>query len=275
MKRLTIVSLILVFSVFLGGDLYSQALIKKIKSKVEDKAADKAADKAVDRIFGKEPAKNEPSATTPSTGDQKSTGTSGSRARPTQNNEGGGLTNTPVDVKESIKSARTAMESKNYPDAKYSVKQAIQAVEIEIGHNILKSMPDNADGLPKIGEEDNVVCNGIGFAGLLIHRVYSTKDKELTVEIVNDATMLMGINMYLNNAGMRETQNDNSMKQVKYKGNPGVLQFDQSSGYSLDVPFGQSSLFIVKGVNYKSEGDFMKAAEVFDLEKIKLELGEK
>ncbi|MHC1705997.1 MAG: hypothetical protein AB9842_00605 [Bacteroidales bacterium] len=270
MKRLSILSMIFVFSLLGPGELHAQALIKKIKSKVEDKAVDKA----VDKVFGKETPKSDQKQSEQDSDSEKNTSTSKSRKKPTQNNETGGLSKASVDVKENIKSARTAAETKNYPDARYSIQQAIQGIEIEIGQNILKSLPETADGLPKIADEDQVICKGIGFAGLFINRVYGSDDKELSVEIVNDATMLMGINMYLGNPGMGN-QSDNNMKQLKYKGYPSVMQFDQSEGYSLNVPFGQTSLFIVKGVNYKNEADFTKAAELFDLEKIKLELGEK
>lgn len=272
MKRLLIISMTLAFSFTLGSELYSQNLLKKIKNKVEDKTVDKA----VDKVFGKDADKNK---TTTNTNDDTNNNNMGaantsSRARPTQNSEGGGLSKTNTDVKGSINEAKTAVAAKKYPDARYSVRQAIQAVELEIGQNILKSLPDKANDLPKLPEEDKVTSNGIGFQGLFITRVYSAKDKELSIEILNDATMLMGINMYLNNPGMGG-DNENNGKRIKYKDYPGLLQFDKSSGYALSVPFGQTSLFVVKGVNFKDEAEFMASANLFDLEKIKTELGEK
>ena len=63
-------------------------------------------------------------------------------------------------------------------------------------------------------------------------------------------------------------------KQVKFKGYPGILQYDDYSGYTLSVPFGQSSVFIAGGINFAEEQEIMAAADVIDIEKIKKELGE-
>ena len=52
------------------------------------------------------------------------------------------------------------------------------------------------------------------------------------------------------------------------------MQFDNSSGYTLSVPFGQSSIMVVNGINYKSESEIMAAADNIDIESIKQKLGE-
>ena len=192
-----------------------------------------------------------------------------------KNTEKGGLTSTPPDVKQNIASARTAFAGKKYGEAKFAVKQALLGVELEIGQNLLKSLPDKVDGLPKVPEEDQVKSSGAGFIGLQIDRVFRDDKKELALNILNDANISMGINMYLNNPGYSSQGNSEGKKTVMFKGNKGLLEFNEDEGYTLHVPIGQTSLFIVKGVNYKSEADFMNAANQFDIQKIKTELGEK
>ena len=67
---------------------------------------------------------------------------------------------------------------------------------------------------------------------------------------------------------------DQNQKQVKFKGYNGVLEYNEGSGYKLSVPFGQSSVMIVEGVNYADEKEIMSSAEEFDIDNIKKELGE-
>lgn len=267
MNNRRIISLLFLLSLFLSYQGFSQNFLKKVQSKAEDQA--------VKKIFKEDSKKDKSTYSTNNQSDSIAQKGSASRRKSVQNTEGEGLSKTAPDVNNSIKSAKTAYDAKNYADARYSVRQAIQGVELEIGQNILKSLPDKADGLPKDEQEDVVNNTGVGFAGLTIQRVYHTDNKELTVSIMNDAVMLMGINMYLDNPGYASNESSNNAKQVQYNEYKGILQFEQSSGYTLSVPFGQNSLFVVKGVNYKNENDLMTAAKLFDLEKIKTELGEK
>ena len=59
-----------------------------------------------------------------------------------------------------------------------------------------------------------------------------------------------------------------------YKNYKALLVYDESSGYSLNIPFGQTSLLVFDGVNFENEQEIMEAANEFDLEKIKKQLGE-
>jgi hypothetical protein len=58
------------------------------------------------------------------------------------------------------------------------------------------------------------------------------------------------------------------------KGYRAIIEYSEGSGYELSVPIGQSSIIVFKGVNFASEAEMMKAAEVFDIDGIKKELGE-
>lgn len=243
------------FLLFINSNINAQgSLLYKIKNKAEDKV--------VDKIFNEK--ENKPA--------NNSTPTSSSK---TENNKGGGLSNTAPDVKENIAAAKTAYAASNFSDARYSTRQAIMGIELEIGQNILKSLPDKADGLPKDPEDDQVTSSGVGFVGLLIQRAYREKDKELKIVIQNDAAMFSAVNMYLGNGGYASSSNNQNHKQTKFKGYPAVIQYEESSGYTLSVPFGQSSIAVISGVNYSNENTFTAAANEFDIEKIKKELGEK
>ncbi len=252
---------------FAGEMAYSQSFIKKIKSKTEDKA--------IEKIFGKEnPDQNGQNGQNGQDGQngQSSFPESGSSGN-MNNTRGGGLSNTAPDVKANINDAGTSFEDKKYDDARFSVRQAILGIELEIGKQILKDLPENISGLQKVDEEDNVTSSGIGFVGLIIERKYRKGDQELRITIGNDAGLLSAANIYLTSGTYASTQDQNH-KQVKFKDNRALLEYDESSGYKLSVPFGQSSILIAEGINFASEKEIMEAADKIDIDKIKKELGE-
>lgn len=248
-----------------GNGAFSQGFLGKLKEKVEKKVVDKVVgdDKKTDNTSNQ------------STATEQSSTTSSKSGSTVKNTKGGGLVNTPPDVSQNIKDANDAFTAKNYNDAKYSIRQALLGVEMEIGQKVLKSLPESVSGLDKIAEDDKVVGNSLGLVGLTIQRNYQKGDKQLKVSIGNDAAMLSAVTLYLDNAAYTGQNNDKNVKRTKFKGYRAILKYDESSGYTLSVPFGQSSVMIFEGVNFSDENDLMKAANNFDIEKIKSDLGEK
>ncbi len=262
MKKIQILLFHLLLFAFIAGQQgYSQGILNKIKNKGEDKA--------VDKLFGDDKNKQN----TGSDNSSVSTNSGNSSSSTVSNTKGSGLNNTAPDVSANIKDAETAFNGKKYTDARFAVRQAILGIELEIGKNILKGLPDEIDNLPKIDEEDNVTSSGIGFVGLIIERTYRKDDKQLKITIGNDAAMLSAVNMYLSSGAYASTQDQNH-KQVTYKEYHGILEYDEGSGYKLSVPFGQSSILVAEGVNFENEQEIMDAANKIDIDSIKKELGE-
>ena len=73
----------------------------------------------------------------------------------------------------------------------------------------------------------------------------------------------------------QQTGGEQNWKQTKIKGLRAVIEYNESSGYKLSAPLGQTSLLIYEGINFANEQEFMKAAEQIDIDKIKKQLGEK
>jgi hypothetical protein len=63
-------------------------------------------------------------------------------------------------------------------------------------------------------------------------------------------------------------------KQVRVKGNKGVIEYDDSKGYTLVISIGQVSGIVWECINFATEQEVMKAAESFDIDGIKKMLGE-
>ena len=85
---------------------------------------------------------------------------------------------------------------------------------------------------------------------------------------------MAGINAYLAGGYAQTNNGQQNWKQTKVKGYKAIVEYDESSGYKLSVPIGQSSLIVWEGINYASEQEMMSAANAFDIDGIKKMLGE-
>lgn len=246
-----------------------QGFINKLKQKA-DEAASKALEKKVKEKTGIN-TEEEQNSGNPADGNQSSQSSSG---RPT-NKGGGGLISTPPDVNQNLADAETSYKAGSYGEARYAVQQAMVGVELEIGRKVLESMPETVSGLPKVTENDQVTSTGYGWAGLTIHREYLKDDKQLTATVANNSVWMSAVNMYMANGGYAQTTNgEQNWKQTKVKGYKAIIEYDESSGYKLSVPLGQTSLLVWEGINFASEQEMMAAANAFDIDGIKKMLGE-
>ncbi|HTI61074.1 hypothetical protein [Mucilaginibacter sp.] len=238
----------------------SQGLFKKLKDKVN-----KVVDKEVDKKAGIPP-------------DNQSAGNSSSSSPGGPVNKGGaGLTNTaPPDVKAQMAEAETAHAAKNYSDARYSLQQALMGVEIQLGRQILKSLPPTVDTLNADTAQDVVMSTQWGWSNLSIHRVWkNTADKQMTVTVGNAGVYAGLATLYFSNAGMMEANGSKqNFKQVRVKGNKAIIQYEDSKGYTLIVSLGQTSMTVWECINFANEQEVMAAANSFDIDGIKKMLGE-
>lgn len=239
-------------------------LLKKLKEKANN-ALEKKIDKKVEDQTGV------------STGDNSSSTSSNNSSRPT-NTKGAGLKNTePPDVVAAMNDAGKSFDSKSYSDARYAVQQALIGIELQLGRQLLKSLPTNVDGLTADTSQDKVVSTQWGWNNLTIQRIYSDgKDKQMTLTIGNNLLYTGLVNAYFNNAyAVQANDKDQNAKQVKVQGNKALITFDADKGYSLIVPVGQSSMVVWEDVNFATEDEVMSAANKFNIEEIKKSLGEK
>jgi hypothetical protein len=252
---------------FLVSAVNGQGFLKKIKQKAEQ-AADKVVDKKADNATGQND--------NAGTGSTDSSPANGPGKSKPANKGGQGLVSTPPNVNENLVSAETSFKASQYSDARYAVQQAMLGVEMEIGKKILEGLPETISGLKKDASADQVTSTGWGWAGLTIQREYNEGDRQLSFTIANNAVWMQAINMYLTNSGYMQTSGgEQKWKQTKVQNQKAVIEYDQSSGYKLSVPLGQTSLLVYQGVNFGSEKDFMGAVNAINIEGIRKQLGEK
>ncbi len=150
------------------------------------------------------------------------------------------------------------------------------SVELQIGKQVLQSLPQTVNGLQKDTMQNKVMSTSWGWNNLTIQSVYKKADQQMTVTIGNNSFYSGFVNLYFNNAGMQTSNNGNNtnVKQTRVKGNKAVISYDDSKGYSLLVPLGQASLIVWECVNFPDEASVMNAANAFDIDGIKKMLGE-
>ncbi|MGZ3937602.1 MAG: hypothetical protein ACXVLT_02740 [Flavisolibacter sp.] len=247
-----------------------QGILKKIKDKAQQ-AADKVVDKKIDDAVGNNSNNGNSNSAPP---DMSSVGRSGKPS----NKGGEGLISTPPNVNDNLSSAETAFKAGKYSDARYSVRQAMLGVEMEIGKKILDGLPATVSGLDKDASGDKVTSAGwgMGWSGLTIQRDYRKDDKQLSFTIANNALWMQAVNMYFNNAGYMQTSGgEQKWKQLKVQDEKAIIEYDASTGYKLSVPVGQTTLLVFEGVNFANEQDFMSAVNQINIPSIKTQLGEK
>lgn len=271
MKKITIIAASLGIAMLINIDTSAQGFLKKLKDKASD-VANKTFDKKVDKAVGIDNGSEVNNSS--STGN--ATNTTSSRSGKPSNKVGEGLKNTtPPDVNQQITDAETASSAGNFSEARYSIQQALLGIEIQMGKQILKSLPATVNDIAKDTAEDRVISTQWGWANLTIQRVYRKDDKEFSVLVGNNSAYSGFMNIlfagnYTQSNG--ETQN---FKQIKVKGNKAVIKFDDNDGYTVLVQLGQSGMITFQGINFATEQEVMTAVNAFDIDGIKKMLGEK
>ena len=250
---------ILSMALCLSYSTASGQLLNKIKQKVENKAEDVIDD----ALRGKKE-------------DEGNVGSPTSSEGSARNKGGAGLVTTPPDVDQNLADAETSFSAAKYGEARYALQQAMLGVEMEIGQELLKSLPDEISGLPKDESADQVTSTGWGWVGLTIMRRYKGGDEqEFKVTMANNSVWLSAANAYLTNSGYAQTTGgEQQWKQTKIQDYRAIIEYDDYSGYKLSVPVGQSSIVVFEGINFETEQQMMDAANTVQLNDIKAKLGE-
>jgi hypothetical protein len=193
------------------------------------------------------------------------------------NTTGGGLSNTPPpDVLTNIATAQKLGTDSNFSNARYALQQAIMGVEIQLGKQILQSLPNTIDGLNKDTSKNVVMSTQFGWSNMTIETVYDNgSNKQMTVMVGNMPLYAGIVSMYSNNAAYMQSNNanQNQIQQVQVKGNHALISYDKSQGYSLILDLGQGGMIVWACVNFATEDEVLNAANSFDIDGIKKLMG--
>ncbi|MEN9571694.1 MAG: hypothetical protein RL172_2925 [Bacteroidota bacterium] len=144
------------------------------------------------------------------------------------------------DFKTQISTAKKSYTAGKLEDAHFALQQALQELDMIIGKEVLKLMPQKFDTLAYNVKDDRVAAN-IGFIGATIHRSYGKQNK-VDVEIINNSPLVNTLNALLNSSMLGGLVRDEKTKVVKVQGYKSRLErqsdeVDGKADYQLQIPF--------------------------------------
>ncbi len=182
---------------------------------------------------------------------------------------------TPPDVNDQLANARDALHDDNLAEARFFVRQAIMGIELEMGYDILASMPEKVLTYEADKSQDDVYSSGAGFAGMAVSREYPGSDYgPIEAAVGNNSSIYTMVGIEAQYATQGDYQGDVNSKVIRYKDNKAYIKVDDYSGYELMIPFGQSSVFVLKCPPCESEDELLQVADLFDIDLFKKLLGE-
>lgn len=173
-------------------------------------------------------------------------------------------------VNKELATAKTSYKAGKYEDAHFALQNSLQELDIKIGKEVLKLLPEKMDTLKSVSKEDNVTGN-VSFVGATIHRSYGLGTKKVGIDIVNNSPLLGTLNAFLTNPMLAKLSSDGKSKVLKIQGYKSRLTKEDDSeggtpGYKLEIPF--SNALITMNVSNATETEIMAMANTLPLEKI-------
>ena len=150
-----------------------------------------------------------------------------------------------------ITNAKQSYQAGKLEDAHFALQQAMQEIDMIIGKEVLKQLPDKMDAFAVNSKDDNVTST-VGFVGTTIHRSYGPAD-DVDLSIISNSPLVATLNAFLNTpllGGMMSKNGDNKI--IKVQGYKGQLTRETNSNgqtnYTIQLPLG-SSLITFTGKN--------------------------
>ena len=152
------------------------------------------------------------------------------------------ITSFSQDFTTDMASAKTAYSSGKLEDAHFALMQAMQEIDLIIGKEVLKLMPQKMDSNTVNTSDDNVTSN-VGFIGTTIHRSWG-REKNVDLSIIGNSPLVATLNAFLNTPVLGGMMSNGNNKIIKVQGYKGQLQKeDNGSGqnnYTIQIPLGNS-----------------------------------
>ncbi|HLO79725.1 MAG TPA: hypothetical protein VK166_02135 [Chitinophagaceae bacterium] len=180
-----------------------------------------------------------------------------------------------ADFPKYIGNAKEAFRKNDLEDTRYNLMLSMQQLDMKVGEEILKILPEKMDSMALSKNFDNVMATS-GFIGTSIHREYGvTQQNKVEVDIITNSPLVGSLNAWLNNPMMANMGGRKAMKVDGYKGSYTYEVRDETdnSGNQVKRPYAEmqipvfSSLITVKCSNM-NEDAFVKMLNTVPVSKI-------
>jgi hypothetical protein len=176
---------------------------------------------------------------------------------------------TAQDFAANLSSAKSAYAGGNLEDARFAMQNMITDLDIAIGKEVIKMLPEKMGTASANTKTDNVTAN-TGLAGAVIHRDYGTGEKLLNIDIMSNSPLVGSLNAilsmpFIGNSG------DGTQKTVKVQGYKGILQKTvdtetNKTDFTLQIPLNNTLLTLT--VPDSNEADVLKMANTIPVSDI-------
>ncbi len=172
------------------------------------------------------------------------------------------------DFTKDITTAKTQYASGKLEEAHFALLQALQEIDIRIGQEVLKLLPQQMDTLKVNAKEDNVSGTS-GYVGTSIRRTYGVnRGGEIT--IISNSPLIGTLNAYLNTPVIGGMMTDGNTKIIRVQGYKGRMEKSQNNdgslNYSVDIPMGNS--LVTYKMSNTTDTQILKLVETLPLQQI-------
>lgn len=148
------------------------------------------------------------------------------------------------DVEKNLNNARTAYAAGDLEAARFALQQAMFELDLTIGREILKLLPEQLGILSFNETDDEVGSANMGFAGLHLSRTYQNDENQSAqLQIIADSPLLAGVNAIL---ALPVIGRDLNQKRIRVDGYRGLLEKSENAqgdvSWDMQIPFGNSLL---------------------------------
>jgi len=169
-----------------------------------------------------------------------------------------------------IASAKTAYTAGNYDDSRFAVQNALNAIDIQIGRQVLALLPAKINDMSSTAANDQVSSQGTAYVGMFVQRIWEkTGSGKVTFSIISDSPLMGSINTLLM---LPFISSDSNQKKIKVEGYKAILEKKvgenaATTGYNIMLPLNNTLL----QVNYEgsiSEQDFLTILQQIPVSKV-------
>lgn len=175
------------------------------------------------------------------------------------------------DFKTDLATAKTSYSTGKLEDAHFALQQMLQEIDIIIGQEVLKLLPQNLDTM-KVNTKDDNVSGNIGFVGATIHRSFGSGDaRRAEIEIVNNSPMIGTLNAFLTSPMLAGLGSDGKSKVIKIQGYKARLTKEDGAeegktNYRIEMPF--SNALLTLRVDDTTDTKILAMANTLPIEQI-------
>ncbi|MBI1341933.1 MAG: hypothetical protein GC171_03255 [Terrimonas sp.] len=174
------------------------------------------------------------------------------------------------DFKTQISTAKSSYTGGKLEDTHFALQQALSEIDMTIGKEILKLLPEKMAMAAVNPKEDHVTSN-LGLAGATVHRSYGDNPALVEFELISNSPLVSTLNMFLNTPLMGGMMRDENTKTIKVQGYKARLEKQNGSienefNYQVQIPFGNALLTFT--ANKSTENDAIKLINTLPLQQI-------